>query len=135
MAIQPQKYVRKPFEVQAVEVTAENIQEVADWCGGVIETDTEGPRSGEQEYIKVNVKKPLSTRQTHAYYGDWVLLATRGDVNTPAGFKVYTPKAFVASFQLQVDNMLDVVERMDKRVTEEEKAEEQDEVLFSDMHS
>lgn len=135
MAIKPEKYVRKPFEVQAIEVTPENIQEVAKWCGGTIETDTEGPRPGDQEYIKVNVKKPLSIRQTHAYHGDWVLLATTSDPQGgPAGFKVYTPRAFVTSFQKQVDTMIDVVQRMDERVKAEERAEDQDE-LFSDVRA
>lgn len=133
MLIKPEKYIRKPFEVEAIEVTPENIQEVAAWCGGIIETDNEGPRTGDQEYIQVSVKKPLSPRQTRAYHGDWVLLATTNDPQGgPAGFKVYTPRAFVNSFQKQVDNMIDVVQRMDERAKAEERAEEQDEVLFSD---
>lgn len=126
MSIKPEKYIRKPFEVEAIEVTPGNIHDVAEWCGGTVETDTEGPRKGDQEYIKVNVKKPLSIRQTHAYHGDWVLLATSGGPETgPAGFKVYTPKAFTTSFQKQIDNMIEVVTRMDERVKREEHEEDQ----------
>lgn len=130
MIIKPEKYVRKPFEVEAVEVTQENLHEVAQWCGGTIETDTEGPR-GDQEFVKVQVKRPLSDRQTRAYPGDWVLLATTSDRDAgPAGFKVYTPKAFTTSFQKLVDHMMETVQRMDERAKAEEKAEQQDEVLF-----
>lgn len=137
MLIQPQKYVRKPFEVEAVEVTAENMQDVALWCGGTVLDLEDGMRSASlsQQYIKVQVKKPLSERQTRAHIGDWVLLATTSDRdNGPAGFKVYTPKAFDSSFQKQVDNMLDVVERMDERAKREDIAEEQGELQFSDIH-
>lgn len=132
MAIHPEKYIRTPFEVEAVEVTLDNMLEVARWCNGSIETDTEGALRGHQ-FIKVRVKKPLNERQTRAYQGDWVLLAKTSNRDTgPAGFKVYTPKAFATSFQKQVDNMLDVVGRMEDRVEREEKAESQDEVLFSE---
>lgn len=115
MLVQPQKFVRKPFVVTGLEVTPENIDEVAEWCGGEVRTSEGRNKSGEaaQKYIKVAVKRPLNDRQTRAYYGDWVLSAG-------TGFKVYTQKAFASSFEEQTDRMFDVIERMDARGEQEE---------------
>jgi hypothetical protein len=79
------KYVRKPFEVEAVQVSAENIEEVAEWCAGSMETE------GDDKYIKVRVARVLNDRQTKAFIGDWVLYAG-------TGYKVYTAKAFAKTF-------------------------------------
>lgn len=81
------KYVRKPFYIDAVRVTLDNLYEVAAWCDGDIRTD-----SDHKKYVKVRVHRPLNDRQTKAYVGDWVLYAG-------TGFKVYTPKAFLNSFE------------------------------------
>lgn len=124
MPLQIADYVRKPFAVQAVEVTAENIHEVAKWCGGKVKESNltkTGGREGHQEYIKVPVNKPLNDRQTRAYYGDWVLLPKEGQ--GVDGFKVYTPKAFAGSFEKQVQDMLETVGRMEARAQAEEREE------------
>lgn len=84
-------YVRKPFFVDAVQVTEENLNDVAVWCGGkLISLQKEGvpPR----KFVKVKVKRPLNSRQTHAFVGDWVLSAG-------TGFKVYTDEAFHKNFE------------------------------------
>lgn len=113
MLVKPSKFVRKPFVVEGLEVTAENIAEVAEWCGGEVR-ESNGKRGYRvQQYIKVAVKNPLNDRQTRAYVGDWVLSAS-------TGFKVYSKKAFVASFDEQTERMFDVIERMDERATQEE---------------
>jgi len=83
--IETTTYVRKPFEVEAVEVTEENIEEVKDWCQGYLDTDN-------RPFIKVKVARALNERQTKAYPGDWVLYAG-------TGFKVYTAKAFHRTFE------------------------------------
>lgn len=80
-------YVRKPFEVEAVEVTEENIKEAAQWCQGTLMEDS-------RPYIKVRVARPLNERQTKAYPGDWILYAG-------TGFKVYTAKAFYKTFEMK----------------------------------
>lgn len=85
--IQPLKYVRKPFEVDAVEVTEDNMQEVAEWCQGTVHDIPNG-----RPFIKVRVARALNERQTKAFVGDWVLYAG-------IGFKVYTKKAFNRSFE------------------------------------
>ena len=81
-----EKYTRKPFTVDAVQVTADNFGAVAEWCGGEVQALSDGV-----SYIKVDVNRPITTRQTRAFLGDWILLAGRG-------FKVYTEKAFRTNF-------------------------------------
>jgi len=85
------KYARVAFHVGAVQVTEDNMGDVADWCGGDIRTmnDEEGDLI---PYIKVRVKRPLTPRQTKAFIGDWVLQAG-------TGYKVYTDNAFQKCFE------------------------------------
>src|SRR3954454_9702878 len=127
MNIKPEKYVRKPFAVEAIEVTPDNIRDVARWCGGKVKKASPGSeewREHSPQYIKVDVLKPLNDRQTRAYYGDWVLSSGRG----PGGFKVYTPQAFSSSFEKEVDRMFSVLERMEKRSAVEDD-DDQEETL------
>lgn len=77
------QYVRKPLYVDVVQITPENFTEVAAWCQGKIQDD----------FIRVRVHNPKSPRQSRAYVGDWLLY-------TEMGYKVYTTKAFEASFDL-----------------------------------
>lgn len=85
------KYVRKPFFIDAIQVTEDNLDEVAKWASGDIRTDNEN-----KKYIKVRVYMPKNDRQSKAFVGDWVLYAG-------TGFKVYTTKAFSASFEVAED--------------------------------
>lgn len=98
--IETVKYVRKPFEVQAVQVTEENFEAVAAWCDGTIVTTRAPKESGgpseEKRYIKVNVSRPLNERQTQAYVGDWLLEAEKG-------LKVYADGPFTRNFALAND--------------------------------
>jgi hypothetical protein len=87
MSIETTKFARKPFYVDAVQVTEQNISDVAKWCNGDIRKDNQ-----KVDFIKVRVNRPLNERQTQAYVGDWVLYAG-------TGYKVYTPKAFEDSFE------------------------------------
>ena len=84
MSLAIKHYTHVPMHVHAVQVTAENIAEVAAWCEGVINSSSE-------TYIKVATIKPLRDRQTQAFIGDWV-------IKTGFGFKVYKNKAFGFSF-------------------------------------
>jgi hypothetical protein len=119
MVLEVRKYVRRPFAVEAVEVTKDNLRDVARWCGGRVRTSgEEDPAHKGEKYIHVLVKNPLNDRQTRAYVGDWVLSAK-------AGFKVYTPKAFTSAFEAEVDRMMDVVTRMEERA-ERENTEDED---------
>lgn len=86
--METRKFIRKSFEVDAVQVTVDNINEVAKWCQGrvVKATDTE------DQHVKVRVLRVLDERQTKAFVGDWVLYAG-------TGYKVYNAKAFAKSFE------------------------------------
>lgn len=81
------KFVRRPFYIDAVQVTEENIEEVAKWCGGDVRTNSDA-----RKYIKVRVHRPFGDRQTQAFIGDWVLYSV-------SGYKVYTPRAFANAFE------------------------------------
>ncbi len=97
MAIATEKYIRKPLYVDAVLVTEENFAEIAEWCQGEVRTSNgDDPVSDpginpSATYIRVRVHNPKNTRQTKAFVGDWILYTERG-------YKVYTQKAFRASF-------------------------------------
>lgn len=90
--IQTERYVRNPFYVDAVQITEENMEAVADWCRGQIRKDSPEEGTGEAKYIHVRVYRPLDDRQTKGYVGDWILYAG-------TGYKVYTDKAFTSSFE------------------------------------
>lgn len=99
MSIETKSYRRKQFHVDAVQVTEENIRQVAKWCKGEVQnvtkmrTDGEGSRTRTKvPYIHVEVHRPLNERHTKAFVGDWIL-------KSDAGFKVYTEKAFENSFE------------------------------------
>jgi len=84
-------YVRRPFEVTAVQVTEDNLAEVADWCEGEVRETAEGTK-----FVKVRVYRPMNSRQTRAFVGDWVLYSGRA-------YKVYTVRAFEQSFMAKED--------------------------------
>lgn len=87
--MQTNTYVRKPFKVEGIQVTDENMHEVAEWCKGTLERDNQ-----EKPYIAVPVLKPVSERQKTAFVGDWVLKFNNG-------FKVFNDKAFHGSFETE----------------------------------
>lgn len=84
------KFTRKPFDIEAVQVTSENMEEVASWSHGLIEED---PGENGKFYIHIKVEHPITARQEKAYIGDWVLSSKKG-------FKIYTPGAFQKNFVL-----------------------------------
>lgn len=103
-AIDTQKFVKKPIYVDAVLITTDNFYEIAKWCQGEIEHEAVRPGTpvpDEKKYIKVRVHNPKNVRQTRAFIGDWLLYTERG-------YKVYTNKAFRASFE-KVDGEVESV--------------------------
>lgn len=111
--MQVSKFVRKPFEVEAVQVTAENLADVATWCRGEVRSDVIGRTETEltvetgSPYVKVTVARALNEKQTKAFVGDWVLKAG-------TGFKVYTTKAFTKSFQPSLGERKDAAVQAEK---------------------
>lgn len=81
-------WVRKPFFVEAVLVTDDNMEIIAAWCGGRINVT----KGDDKRYIKVDVKNPMSRRQTTAFAGDWVL-------KSGPNFKVYKDESFKKVFE------------------------------------
>lgn len=120
MRLKTSKYTRKPFEVEAIQVTAENMEQVAKWCRGQLRRSAGPGGRNPQRYIKVPVKRFLTDRQTQAYVGDWVVTAIEEGAK---GFKVYTPKAFTKTFDELVEDMFKTLERMEQREEEEDKIE------------
>lgn len=94
--VETQKFVRKSFPVDAVQVTPENMKLIAQWCGGQVMNDGEKEGHLSRDYIKVRVAYPINERQTQAYLGDWVLKSGKS-------FKVYTNSAFEKSFIRQAN--------------------------------
>jgi hypothetical protein len=87
-------YARKSFQVEAVKVTFENIEDLASWCGGEIETQETRVKNVIQieKFIRVPVTRPANEKQTRAYIGDYILKSDNS-------FKVYTERAFLKSFE------------------------------------
>ena len=81
------KFVRRPFQVEAVQVKEDNLAEVAEWCHGDVKHTEDG-----KPFVKVRVLRPRDLRQTQAFPGDHVLYAANG-------FKVYTDGAFKKHFE------------------------------------
>lgn len=83
------KCERIPFEVESVQVTEENMSEVAEWCNGeIVEATRQFPRPN----IKVDVLHPAHERQRRAFVGDHVL-------RTEKGFKIYNDRAYHECFR------------------------------------
>ena len=97
MTLEIKKYNRKSFAVEAIQVTPENMAEVAKWCDGEIKTDGEKEGNLSRDHIKVEVSNPLREKQTKAFLGDWVLKSGK------KSFKVYTNNAFYKSFYAVTD--------------------------------
>lgn len=91
MSVTTTKYIRKPLYVAAVRITGANFDEVAAWCQGEVQQDEVPGKGTGKKYIRVRVHNPKNPRQTKAFVGDWLLYTERG-------YKVYTNKAFHASF-------------------------------------
>lgn len=92
MSVVTTRYIRKPLYVDAVRLTGSNFDEVASWCQGeTLHDEVPGNKGPGKKYIHVRVHNPKNPRQTKAFVGDWLLYTERG-------YKVYTNKAFHASF-------------------------------------
>lgn len=87
MAFKTKRARRKDIYVEYVQVTSENIQELAKWCKGRIRKTANGAK-----YIHVDVLYPKEAKQSMAFIGDFLL-------EGPNGFKVYTERGFHKSFE------------------------------------
>jgi len=78
-----QTYQRKPLTVEAVQVTEDNLYDIAKWCGGDVRTHNVTGK----KFIQVDVLHPLNPKQTKATVGEWVLKSGQG-------FKIFSDAAF-----------------------------------------
>lgn len=98
-------FAKKAFYVDAVQVDATNMYEVAVWCKGELLDYTWNNRhlphndkdpDRHDKYVKVNVIMPshgrANPRNGMAFVGDWVVKST-------TGWKVYGDKAFKNTFE------------------------------------
>lgn len=96
----PARYQRKPFFVDAMNVTATNFLAIAQWSKGIVHNKdgsaVEPGQDPNEQYIKINVDRPQNPRETRAYIGDWV-------VRTERGFKIYRRSQFLKFFVPVVD--------------------------------
>lgn len=90
--VEPSPYRRKTFSVEAVQVTEDNLDAVANWTKGKVLANKSTEGEPAKFFVDVPVKRPLNERQRKAYIGDWVLKAR-------SGFKVYTQRAFEGCFE------------------------------------
>lgn len=90
-----ERFIRKPFPVEGVRVTPENMEEVRAWCNGVIKTSPASGSRPEAKYIEVAVVRPANPKQCMAFVGNWVL-------RVGSSFKVYTDTGFRTSFEPMV---------------------------------
>lgn len=107
------KYNRSPFQIEAVQVTEENIQEVAAWCEG--EVKLQEKKGSREQYILVKVHRPLNEKHKMAFVGDWV-------TKSETGYKVYTDRAFSNTFYEEPysERTLNVFNNLEEmRVTDE----------------
>jgi hypothetical protein len=93
------EYVRKELIVKAVKVAEENMELVAQWCGGEICMTTD-----RRFYVKVPVPKVVRESHSYAYVGHYVVFAGQS-------FKVFTEKNLVRTFDPKADaEKLEIVE-------------------------
>jgi len=85
-------FTRKTFSVEAMQVTTENIYEIAEWCGGTIKDNGDGFVGDPQAYIEVPVAMKNGIKRDKAFYGDWV-------TRTERSFKAYRDEAFKIAFE------------------------------------
>jgi hypothetical protein len=98
--ITPVRFAKRVFFVEAVQVTAENMEKAAEWCGGKILMTRANPKKDypASPYVKVDTYLPRNERQTRAFVDDWIVKA---DDKT---WKTYPDRAFRLAFEMVRDN-------------------------------
>lgn len=84
------QYTRKPFPVSAVQITLQNIEEVAKWCGGTIE-QRPTKMLGTTTDLPIIRLKGARDKDFEAFLGCWI-------VELNGSFRGYKPIQFDATF-------------------------------------
>lgn len=88
------EYTRKPFTVNAVEVTFDNCEEVAKWCGGTVGTTTYRLMGKPTELPCVKI-----TGMGHQKNKEFTALIGHRVVEQNGSFRVYKPMQFDSTFE------------------------------------
>ena len=93
MSIVIKTYTTKPAEVHAVQITEENMIEVAKWCQGKLASE-ENPKDATHVSQFIRLENSLITSKRHAkgYVDDWV-------VKKGNSFRIFTPSNFNRDFE------------------------------------
>ena len=108
MEFEPTEFVRKSFTVKAVEVTFKNVEQIAEWCKGRVDTETTRILGNETELpvVKFPGQGEDKGKELIARLGYFV-------VESKGRFRVYKAPQFWASFEqkvvLEEDEQADVV--------------------------
>jgi hypothetical protein len=83
-------FERATFRVEAVRVTTDNMEEIAEWCGGrVVETPGYAPG---RKHIQIPTG-PTGLGLARAHLGNWVTCLVKAK-----SFRVYKEKSFLEAF-------------------------------------
>lgn len=91
MDLELETLVRKRFYVGSIKVTEENMQTVANWCGGRINSTPQDAEKGQRRYIRMPVPRNRNVRG-RAFAGDYILQL--GD-----SFRAYTESSVWEFFE------------------------------------
>lgn len=94
--MQTQMFMSKPFEVNAVQITLENIDEVASWSGGTIEQMTVKLVGAETQLPCIRLDSRGNHRNPNfkACLGYWI-------VERKGNFRIYKPHQFEQAFDVR----------------------------------
>jgi hypothetical protein len=85
------KFNRKPFAVNAVEVTLENVHEVAAWCGGTVEMQSTRMMGTQAKLPVIKMSGPSNAKDTVATLGCFI-------AELKGNFRVYKNALFFQVF-------------------------------------
>jgi hypothetical protein len=110
-------FQRKTFVVQAIQITGENLSELAEWCGGeLIESYTPEIhlRSGNYRtgHPCIEMTVGRNGQKIRAFIGDWIT-----HIQGSEKFKIYRDKTFKEAFE---EVLRDFPEEMMRKVVREE---------------
>jgi len=84
-------YRKKPVEVQAIQLTLGNAEEVAVWCGGVVIEEID-PVDSDKKWVGINI--PTLEGVMRASEDDYIIKGTKGE------FYPCKPGPFADTFEL-----------------------------------
>lgn len=96
----PTRFMRVPFFVSGYCVTEDNMDDVAEWCGGYIVREKD-----DIPFIHVPVQRPTNDKQYKAYVDSWVILSIERGKRS---FKAYTEEWLKQQFmEIAVETLED----------------------------